>query len=151
MHPPSVLCCNVKHFIKTLNSSKGYNLWSIVNTGFFRVMCVCVCVCVVCVCACALSPVWLFTMPWTLACQAPLSMGFSRQEYWSGLPCPPPGDLPNPGMEPRSHVSCISRGFFISSVTWKVPTPRIVIFKLQKIKDKQRILMELQEKKKSYL
>ena len=40
--------------------------------------------------------------PWMVASQAPLSMGFSRQEYWSGLPCPPPGDLPNPGIEPRS-------------------------------------------------
>ena len=40
--------------------------------------------------------------PWTVACQAPLSMGFSRQEYWNGLPCPPPGDLPNPGIKPRS-------------------------------------------------
>ena len=39
--------------------------------------------------------------PWTIACQAPL-WGFSRQEYWSGLPCPPPGDLPNPGIKPRS-------------------------------------------------
>ena len=39
--------------------------------------------------------------PWTVALQAPLSMGFSRQEYWSGLPCPPPGDLPNPGIQPR--------------------------------------------------
>ena len=39
--------------------------------------------------------------PKTVACQAPLSMGFSRQGYWSGLPCPPPGDLPNPGIEPR--------------------------------------------------
>ena len=40
--------------------------------------------------------------PWTVACQAPLSMGFSRQEYWSGLPFPSPGDLPEPGIEPRS-------------------------------------------------
>ena len=40
--------------------------------------------------------------PWTAARQAPLSMGFSRQEYWSGLPCPPPGDLPHPGIEARS-------------------------------------------------
>ena len=40
--------------------------------------------------------------PWTVACQAPLSMGFSRQEYWGALPCPPPGNLPNPGIEPRS-------------------------------------------------
>ena len=40
--------------------------------------------------------------PWTVARQAPLSMGFSRQEYWRWLPCPPPGDLPNPGIEPKS-------------------------------------------------
>ena len=40
--------------------------------------------------------------PWTVAHQAPLTLGFSRQAYWSGLPCPPPGDLPDPGMEPRS-------------------------------------------------
>ena len=40
--------------------------------------------------------------PWTVAFQAPLSMGFSRQEFWSGLPCLPPGDLPDPGIEPRS-------------------------------------------------
>ena len=50
--------------------------------------------------------VWWFsptlTTPWTVAHQAPLSMGFSRQEYWSGLPFPSPGDLPSPGIEPRS-------------------------------------------------
>ena len=46
----------------------------------------------------------LFVTLCTIAHQAPLSMGFSRQEYWSGLPCPPPGDLPNPGIEPRSSV-----------------------------------------------
>ena len=40
--------------------------------------------------------------PWTVAYQAPLSMGFPRQEYWNGLPCPPPGALPNPGIKPRS-------------------------------------------------
>ena len=43
-----------------------------------------------------------FATPWTVALQAPLSMGFSRQEYWTGLPCPSPGDLPDPGMEPGS-------------------------------------------------
>ena len=47
-----------------------------------------------------LSCVQLFATPWTVAYQAPLSMGFSRQEYWSGLPFPSPGDLPNPGIEP---------------------------------------------------
>ena len=44
------------------------------------------------------SHVWLLVTPWTVACQAPLSMGFSRQEHWRGLPCPPPGDLPDPGI-----------------------------------------------------
>ena len=42
---------------------------------------------------------------WTVACQAPMSVGFSRQEFWSGLPCPPPGDLPNPRIKPRSPAS----------------------------------------------
>ena len=57
---------------------------------------------------CVLCSVWLlnhvglFVTPWTVDCQAPLSMEFSRQEYWSGLPCPLPGDLPNPGIKPRS-------------------------------------------------
>ena len=49
-----------------------------------------------------LSRVRLFATPWTIAYQAPPSMGFSRQEYWSGLPFPPPGDLPNPGIQPGS-------------------------------------------------
>ena len=48
--------------------------------------------------------------PWTVACQTPLSMGFPRQEYWSGLPFPSPGDLPDPGMEPVS-LSCFAGGF----------------------------------------
>ena len=50
----------------------------------------------------SLSCVQFFVTPWTIAHQAPLSMGFSRQEYWSGLLFPSPGDLPNPGIEPRS-------------------------------------------------
>ena len=49
-----------------------------------------------------LSRVRLFATPWTVAHQALLSMGLSRQEYWSGLPFPSPGDLPDPGIEPRS-------------------------------------------------
>ena len=49
-----------------------------------------------------LQCVQLCVTPWTVAHQAPLSMGFSRQEYWSGLPCPSPGDLPNPGIKPKS-------------------------------------------------
>ena len=50
----------------------------------------------------SLSRVRLFATPWTIAHQAPPSMGFSRQEYWSGLPFPSPGDLPDPGIKPRS-------------------------------------------------
>ena len=64
-------------------------------------MCVCVCVCV-CV---WLSRVQLFVTPWTVARQAPLSLGVARQEYWSGLPFPPPEDLPDPGTEATSLVS----------------------------------------------
>ena len=48
-----------------------------------------------------------FVTPWTVAHQAPLFTGFPRQEYWSGLPFPPPEDLPNPGIKPESCVSCI--------------------------------------------
>ena len=51
------------------------------------------------------SHVQLFVTLWTVACQSPLSMGFSRQEYWSGLPSLPPGDLPDPGIEPGSPTS----------------------------------------------
>ena len=53
--------------------------------------------------ACVLSCVRLFATPWTVAHQDPLSMGFSRQEHWSGLPCPPPGDLPHPGIVNYLH------------------------------------------------
>ena len=51
---------------------------------------------------CVLSHIRLFATPWTVACQAPLSIGFSMQEYWSGLPFPFPGDLPDSEMEPGS-------------------------------------------------
>ena len=60
-----------------------------------------------CVCACiqSFSRVRLFATSWTIACQAPLSMGFFKQEYRSGLSFPPPGDLPDPGIKPASPVS----------------------------------------------
>ena len=54
-----------------------------------------------------------FATPWTVVCQAPLSMGFPRQEYWSGLPSPPPGDLPDPRIETVSPaVPAMAGGFF---------------------------------------
>ena len=64
------------------------------------------------------SHVQLFVTPWTIAHKAPLSMGFSRQEYCSGLPFPPPGDLPNPGTGPTSLSSPALAGrFFTTSIT----------------------------------
>ena len=54
-----------------------------------------------CVLSC-FSCILLFVIVWAIVCQAPLFMGFSRQEYWNGLPCPPPGDLPDPGIKPKS-------------------------------------------------
>ena len=58
--------------------------------------------------------------PWTVVRQVPLSMEFSRQEYWSGLPFPPPGDLSDPGIEPNaSYVSCIGSRFFSIGTTWE--------------------------------
>ena len=73
-------------------------------------MCVCVLSC--------FSHIQLFVTPWTVACQAPLSVEFSRQEYWSGLPCPPPGDLPHPVIEPKSLTSpALADWFFTSSTT----------------------------------
>ena len=66
------------------------------------------------------SGVQLFAILWTVAHQAPLSMGFSRQEYWSGLPCPPSGDPPNPGIEPTSLTfAALAVGFFTTSATWE--------------------------------
>ena len=74
----------------------------------------------VCVLSC-FSHVWLLVTPWTVAHQAPLSMELSRQEYWSGLMFPPPGDLPNPAIEPASLMSPeLAGGFFTSSATWEV-------------------------------
>ena len=67
-----------------------------------------------------LSRVRLFATLWTVAHQAPLSMGFFRQEYWSGLTCPPSGDLPNPGTEPTVLMSSALAGrFFTTGATWE--------------------------------
>ena len=66
------------------------------------------------------SCVRLCKTPWTVAHQDPLSMGFSRQEYWSGFPCPPPGDLPDPGIEPAPLTPPALAGvFFTTSAAWE--------------------------------
>jgi len=68
------------------------------------------------------SRVWLFVTLWTVAWQVPLSMGFFRQESWSGLPCPSPRDLPDPGVEPTFLVSpSLAGGLFTISATWEAP------------------------------
>ena len=64
--------------------------------------------------------VQLFAAPWTVACQAPLSMEFSRLGFWSGLPFPTPGDLPDPGVELAPLVSpALASGFFTTCATWE--------------------------------
>ena len=65
-----------------------------------------------------LSPVLLPATSWAVACQAALLMRFSKQEYWSGLPFPPPGDLPHPGIEPRSPA--MASGFFAAEPLGKL-------------------------------
>ena len=69
---------------------------------------------------CVLGCVQLFAALWTVACQDPLSIAFSRQEYWSGLPSPPAGDLPDPGIEPESLLApALAGGFFTTNATWE--------------------------------
>ena len=85
---------------------------SLFTTGKYIRVWICLCFLLLIVvnylCACMPSHsncVQLFATPWTIAHQAPLSMEFSRQEYWSGLLCPPPGNLSNPGIDPMSPVA----------------------------------------------
>ena len=76
-------------------------------------------------CVLMFSHVQLIAIPRTLFHQAPLSMGFSKHEYWSGLPFPPPEDLPDPGIEPASLMSpALAGGFFTTSATWEVSPPK---------------------------
>ena len=71
-------------------------------------------------CPQTISHFWLFAVPLAVAHQIPLSMGFSRQEYWSGLPFHPPGNLPDPGIKPASLMSpALGGGFFTTSTTWE--------------------------------
>ena len=75
------------------------------------------CVCCMLIC---FSCVQLLETPWTIPHKATLSKGFSRQEYWSGLPFVPPGDLPAPGFEPKSLMSpALADRFFTTSTTWE--------------------------------
>ena len=81
--------------------------------------------CFACVCALSPSVVSDSAIPWTVARQAPLSMGFSRQECWSGLPFHSPGDLPDPGIEPAFLLSpALAGGLFTTGATWE---PNVVL------------------------
>ena len=98
---------------KARNGLNGRGIWGRMDTWICMAESLCcppethnivnwLCVCM-CVCVCVIHSVVSDSVtPWTVACQAPLSMGFSRQEYWSGLPFLSPGDLPDPGIKPRS-------------------------------------------------
>ena len=86
--------------------------------------------------------VWLFGTLWTVARQPPLSMRFSRQEQWSGLPCPPPGDLTDPGIEPSSLMSPTLAGGFFSSFPRRWPQTAPPVFP---ILPKTFLLMLLRE------
>ena len=101
--------------LKCLITLPVQNVWRILHKDEAYIQfCVCVCVCAR-VCTQSLSRVWLFATLWTVARQAPLSMGFSRQEYWRGLPFPPPGDLPSPGIEPAFPASPASASWFFTT------------------------------------
>ena len=78
----------------------------------YRYVCICVCVCTV---------VSDFVTLWTVAHQAPLSMEFSRQEYWSQLPFPTPGDLPDPGIKPKFPASPVLAGGFFAAAPPRKP------------------------------
>ena len=80
-------------------------------------------------CTHVLSSVQIFTIPWTVACQAPLSMGFPRQEYWSGLPFPLPVDLPNPGIEPLSPT--LAGGFFATGILYLGSPCKAIVLQLK--------------------
>ena len=110
----------------------GHDWSDLAATAVFHYICVFVCV-YVCVCTytCAwvLSCVQLFVTPWTVAYQAPLSMEFSRQECWNGLPWPPPRDLLDPGIEPTSLAHPALAGTFLTRVSPGRPIRKTLIWK----------------------
>ena len=95
-------------------------------------------------CACMLSlcsHVWLFSTLWTVACQASLSMGILRKEYWSGLPCPTPKHLSDSGTEPVSLTSLVLTGeFFTTSTTKEALTIVYSMPNLDVIENERKIL-----------
>ena len=106
----------VMHFDPYLNLTIVWVLLDIINFYFIAPTAEHI---IACMLNC-FSHIQLFVIPWTVACQAPLSVAFSRQEYWSGFPCPPPGDLPIPGNESVDLASpALSDRFFTIYATWE--------------------------------
>ena len=93
-----------------------FNIFNTVTVSSIPTMCTNIDICGLYtythICASVLSHVQICATLWTVVCQSSLSMGFSRPEYWSGLPCPPPGDLPDPGIELPSLISPVLAGTF---------------------------------------
>ena len=94
--------------------------------------------CVIFVCGCVLSHlshIELFVTPWTVVRQAPQPMGFSSQEHWSGLPCPPPRDLPDPGIEPLLSL----RGWQVGSLPLVPPGEPCSAFQTHKVNAEESV------------
>ena len=92
-----------------------------------------------CYVLCRLHNVRLFAILWTAAWQAPLSMGFSRQEHWGGLPWPPSGTLPDPETEPMSlMLPALANGFFITRAPWETHLSQCFLIKCEACKQHQR-------------
>ena len=104
----------------------GCNFFYLTLVSFLKLLCTC---------AQLFSHVRLFTNPWVLACQTPLSVEFSSQEYWSGLPFPSPGDLPNPGIELTSPASSAFAGKFLT--TEPPGKPQYKLLYIRKVRNKK--------------
>ena len=104
--------CFLAMWLAPCETYKGDNQYMIFDKLWYQVVCM----------LSRFSHVWLSAISWTLAHWALLSMGFSRVGYWSGLLCPSPGDLPDPGIKPESLMPPALAGrFFITSATWESP------------------------------
>ena len=94
-------------------------------------------------CMCMLICVQLFAIPWTVAHQAPMSRGFPRQEYYSGLPFPTPGDLPDPGIKPTSLGSPALPGRFFTTEPFGNPKPKpfLILWRTKETTDSGTMLL----------
>ena len=120
IHPGQILFITVDFYLpKSKFHSLSEALWGRKSTVTFILVIPRVLFSVLWDCVCSLSRVRLFVTPGTVARRAPLSMGFSRQEHWSGLPCPSPGNLPHPGIKPAYLVPpALANGFFTAGTAW---------------------------------